>query len=167
MSHELIRCTARHGDQLATCLTELATCLTELATAYVTAVDDNGELKSAPAVPEQARAKVNPVMAKMARPPKQRTRPLAQLRVWWQASAILNFVVELVGSLLERARTAAAAMRARVAKTVDIAWAAVNVTEIVFMMTAAASSAVGTCSPKRAATSPSSCAAASALNSTG
>ncbi|HCA85382.1 MAG TPA: hypothetical protein DEQ61_07740 [Streptomyces sp.] len=125
--HELIGWTARRGEQIAACLEELEH-------EYVTSVDDDGELRFLPVVSEQARAKLNRIAAKMTRPPKQKARPLAQLRAWWKASAILNFGVELIDSLLERARAAAAAIRARVAAVVDVALAAVDVTAMVFVM---------------------------------
>ncbi|MFG2775992.1 hypothetical protein [Streptomyces sp. NPDC048350] len=41
-------------------------------------------------VSERARAKLNQMAARKARPPKQKTRPLAQLCAWWKASAILT-----------------------------------------------------------------------------
>lgn len=125
--HELIGWTARRGEQIAACLTELET-------EYVTAVDDDGELKFLPVVSERARTKLNRIAARKTRPPKQRARPLAQLRAWWRASAVLSFGVELIDSLLERARAAAAAIRARVAAVVDVALAAVDVTAMVFVM---------------------------------
>ncbi|MEU6371124.1 relaxase domain-containing protein [Streptomyces sp. NPDC046931] len=75
--HELIRWTSRRSDQIAACRTDLEH-------EYVTAVDDDGNPKFAPEVSEQARAKLNRIAAKMTRPPKQQTRPLAQLRAWWK-----------------------------------------------------------------------------------
>ncbi|MFE7652227.1 relaxase domain-containing protein [Streptomyces bottropensis] len=57
--HELIRWTARRSDQIAACLAELEH-------EYVTAVDDDGELKFLPVVSERARAKLNGMAA--ARP---------------------------------------------------------------------------------------------------
>ncbi|MFD8790844.1 MobF family relaxase [Streptomyces vinaceus] len=127
--HELIRWTSRRSDQIAACLAELEH-------EYVTAVDDDGELKFLPVVSETARAKMNQIAARKTRPPKQKTRPLAQLRVWWKASAILNsgVAVDVINSLLEHARAAAAAIRARVAAVVDIALAAVDVAATVFVM---------------------------------
>ena len=65
--HELIRWTSRRSDQIAACLAELEH-------EYVTAVDDDGNLKFAAEVSEQARAKLNRIAAKMTRPPKQQTR---------------------------------------------------------------------------------------------
>ncbi|MFF7648183.1 MobF family relaxase [Streptomyces canus] len=127
--HELIGWTARRGEQIAACLTELEA-------EYVTAVDDDGELKFLPVVSERARTRLNRIAARRTRPPKQRARPLAQLRDWWKASAILSSGVELnvIESLLERARAAAAVIRARVAAVVDVALAAVDVTAVVFVV---------------------------------
>jgi conjugative relaxase-like TrwC/TraI family protein len=127
--HELIRWTARRSDQIAACRAELEH-------EYVTAVDDDGELKFLPVVSEGARAKLNGIAARKTRPPKRKTRPLAQLRAWWKTSAILTsgVVVDVINSLLEYARAAAAAIRARVAAVVDVALAAVDVTATVFVM---------------------------------
>ncbi|MFF3215512.1 relaxase domain-containing protein [Streptomyces sp. NPDC002886] len=127
--HELIRWTARRSDQIAACLAELEH-------EYVTAVDDDGELKFLPVVSETARAKLNQIAARKTRPPKQKTRPLAQLRVWWKASAIHNsgVAVDVINSLLEHARSAAAAIRARVAAVLDVGLAAVDVAATVFVM---------------------------------
>ncbi|MFB7258068.1 MobF family relaxase [Streptomyces nojiriensis] len=127
--HELIRWTSRRSDQIAACLAELEH-------EYVTAVDDDGELKFLPVVSETARAKMNAMAARKTRPPKQETRPLAQLRVWWKASAILTsgVAVDVINSLLEYARAAAVAIRARVAAVVDVALAAVDVAATVFVM---------------------------------
>ncbi|MFF5147836.1 MobF family relaxase [Streptomyces sp. NPDC013157] len=127
--HELIRWTSRRSDQIAACRADLEH-------EYVTAVDDDGNLKFAPEVSEKARAKLNAMAAKMTRPPKQQARPLAQLREDWQASAraFLADAAYLIDSLLERARAAARAIRARVAAVVDVALAAVDVTAMVFVM---------------------------------
>jgi len=127
--HELIRWTARRSDQIAACMEDLEH-------EYVTAVDDNGELKFLPVVSERARAKLNQIAARKTRPPKQKTRPLAQLRAWWKASAILTSGVaaDIITSLLEYARAAAAAIRAQVAAVVDVALAAVDVAATVFVM---------------------------------
>ncbi|WP_075694132.1 MobF family relaxase [Streptomyces acidiscabies] len=127
--HELIRWTARRSDQIAACLAELEH-------EYVTAVDDDGELKFLPVVSERARAKMNQIAARKTRPPKRKTQPLAQLRVWWKVSAILTSKVaaDVINSLLEHARAAAAGIRARVAAVVDVALAAVDVTATVFVM---------------------------------
>ncbi|MEU3901921.1 MobF family relaxase [Streptomyces sp. NPDC045251] len=127
--HELIRWTSRRSDQIAACLTELEH-------EYVTAVDDDGEPLFLPVVSERARAKLNAIAARKTRPPKQSARPLAQLRAWWKVSAILTSGVaaDVITSLLEYARAAAAAIRARVAAVVDIALAAVDVAATVFVM---------------------------------
>ncbi|WP_078987918.1 MobF family relaxase [Streptomyces sp. XY332] len=127
--HELIRWTSRRSDQIAACLAELEH-------EYVTAVDDDGELKFLPVVSERARAKLNQMAARKTRPPKQMARPLGQLRAWWKASAIFTsgVAVGVITSLLEYARAAAAAIRARVVAGVDVALAAVDVTVTVFVM---------------------------------
>ncbi|WP_331725045.1 MobF family relaxase [Streptomyces sp. NBC_00040] len=127
--HELIRWTSRRSDQIAACLAELEY-------EYVTAVKDDGTLKFLPVVSETARAKLNQIAARKTRPPKQKTRPLAQLRVWWKTSAILTSGVatDVITSLLEYARAAAVAIRARVATVVDVALAAVDVAATVFVM---------------------------------
>ncbi|MGX7760282.1 hypothetical protein ACWQ06_16710 [Streptomyces angustmyceticus] len=108
----------------------------ELEREYVTATGDDGEPRFLPVVSERARAKLNRIAAKMTRRPKHRARPLAQLRAWWKASAILTSGVaaDAINSLLEHARAATAAIRARVATVVDIALAAVNVAATVFVM---------------------------------
>lgn len=126
--HELIRWTTRRSDQIAACLEDLEH-------EYVTAVDDGG-LKFLPVVSERARAKLNQVAARKTRPPKQKTRPLAQLRKEWKESAIRTsgVAVDIIDSLLEYARAAAAAIRARVAAVVDVALAAVDVAATVFVM---------------------------------
>ncbi|MFE9803760.1 hypothetical protein ACFYP6_33725 [Streptomyces goshikiensis] len=87
-------------------------------------------------VSERARAKMNQIAARKTRPPKQKTQPLTQLRVWWKTSAILNsgVAVDVINSLLEHARAAAAAIRARVADVLDVALAAVDVAATVFVM---------------------------------
>ncbi|WEH43954.1 MobF family relaxase [Streptomyces sp. AM 2-1-1] len=127
--HELIRWTSRRSDQIAACLEELEH-------EYVTAVDDNGEPKFLPVVSERARAKMNAIAARKTRPPKQKTLPLAQLRAWWKTSAILTSGVaaDVITSLLEYARAAAVAIRARVVAVVDVALAAVDVAATVFVM---------------------------------
>ncbi|MCL7496079.1 relaxase domain-containing protein [Streptomyces sp. MCA2] len=126
--HELIGWTSRRSEQIAAGLQELER-------EYVTATDD-GEPRFLPVVSERARAKLNRIAAKMTRPPKQKARPLAQLRAWWKASAILTSGVaaDVINSLLEYARAAAAAIRARVATVVDVALAAVDVAATVFVM---------------------------------
>ncbi|MFG3384636.1 MobF family relaxase [Streptomyces sp. NPDC047999] len=127
--HELIRWTARRSDQIAACLAELEH-------EYVTAVDDDGEPRFLPVVSERARAKLNQIAARKTRLPKKKTRPLAQLRAEWKESAIRTSKVsaDIITNLLEHARAAAAAIRARVAAVVDIALAAVDVTATVFVM---------------------------------
>ena len=96
---ELIRWTARRSDQIAACLEDLEH-------EYVTAVDDDGELKFLPVVSERARAKLNQMAARKTRPPKRKTRPLAQLRKEWKESAIRTskVAVDIINSLLEYAR---------------------------------------------------------------
>ncbi|MFB7280310.1 hypothetical protein ACFCZV_24705 [Streptomyces hydrogenans] len=66
-----------------------------------------------PVVSEWARAKLNTIAARKTRPPKQKTRPLAQLRGWWKVSVILTSGVaaDVIIFLLEHARAAAAAIR--------------------------------------------------------
>lgn len=128
--HELIRWTARRSDQIATCLTELEH-------EYVTAVDDNGDPKFLPVVSERARAKLERIAARRTRPPKkEKARSLAQMRADWKQSAILTSGVaaSVIDSLLEHARAAAAAIRARVTAVVDVALAAVDVAATVFVM---------------------------------
>ncbi|MEU5959076.1 hypothetical protein [Streptomyces sp. NPDC047525] len=99
---------------------------------YVAAVDDDGDWKFAPEVSERARAKLNQIAVRMTRPPKQQTRPLAQLRERWKTSAVLTsgVTVDVINSLLgrARARAAAAAIRSRVAAV------AVDVTAKLFVM---------------------------------
>ncbi|MFK0050455.1 MobF family relaxase [Streptomyces sp. NPDC090741] len=127
--HELIGWTAMRGEQIAACLTELET-------EYVTAVDDDGELKYLPAVSERARVELMRMAAHKTRPPKPKARSLAQLRADWKQCAIATSKVaaDVINSLLERARAAAAAIRARVAAIVDVALAAVDVAAVVFVM---------------------------------
>ncbi|MGW3653539.1 MobF family relaxase [Streptomyces sp. NPDC000878] len=127
--HELIRWTARRGEQIAACLTELEH-------EYVTATDDDGNLKFAPVVSERARARLNRIAARKTRPAKPKPRSLVQLRADWRdsARAFLAAGADLIDSLLERARTAARAIRARVAAVVDVGLAAAAVTATVFVM---------------------------------
>ncbi|MFF3920716.1 hypothetical protein ACFYZB_46495 [Streptomyces sp. NPDC001852] len=127
--HELIRWTSRRSDQIAACRADLEH-------EYVTAVDDDGTQRFLPVVSARARAKLNGIAAKMTRPPKQRARPLSRLCEEWKASAIRTSGVaaDVINALLEYARAAAAAIRARVAAVVDIALAAVDVTATVFVM---------------------------------
>ncbi|MFB0620289.1 MobF family relaxase [Streptomyces sp. AGS-58] len=127
--HELIRWTSRRSDQIAACREDLEH-------EYVTAVDDDGELKFLPVVSERARAKLNQMAARKTRPPRQKPRPLAQLGKEWKESAIRTsgVAVDIINSLLEYARAAAAAIRARVAVVADVALAAVDVAATVFVM---------------------------------
>ncbi|MYR87364.1 relaxase domain-containing protein [Streptomyces sp. SID685] len=127
--HELIRWTCRRGDQIAACLADLEH-------EYVTAIDDDGEPRFLPVVSERARAKLNRMAAKMTRPPKQKARPITQLRAWWKASAILTSGVasDVIDPLLEHAHAAAAAIRAPVAAVADVALAAVDVAAVVFVI---------------------------------
>ncbi|MDX3739631.1 relaxase domain-containing protein [Streptomyces sp. ID01-15D] len=128
--HELIRWTSRRSDQIATCLAELEH-------EYVTAVDDNGDPKFLPVVSERARARLERIAARKTRPPKkEKARSLAQLRADWKQSAILTSGVaaSVINSLLEHARAAAAAIRARVTAIVYVALAAADVAATVFVM---------------------------------
>ncbi|MFJ8663509.1 relaxase domain-containing protein [Streptomyces sp. NPDC093795] len=122
VGHELIRWTSRRSDQIADCLAELER-------EYVTAVDDDGEPRFLPVVSERARAKLNQISAKMTRPPKPQARSLAQLRKEGKESAIRTskVAVDVISSLLEYARAAAAAIPARVAAVVGTALAAADV----------------------------------------
>ncbi|WP_406188160.1 MobF family relaxase [Streptomyces anulatus] len=126
----LIRWTARRSNQIATCLAELEH-------EYVTAVDDDGEPRFLPVVSERARAKLERIAARKTRPPKkEKARSLVQLRADWKQSAILTSGVaaDVISSLLEYARAAAAVIRARVTAMVDVALAAVDVAATVFVM---------------------------------
>lgn len=127
--HELIGWTSRRSEQIAACLTELER-------EYVTATDDDGNLKFAPEVSERARTKLNRIAARKTRPAKPRPRSLEQLRDDWRAGAraFLAAGAHLIDSLLERARAAAAAIRSRVAAVVDVGLVAVAVTATVFVM---------------------------------
>ncbi|WP_234310690.1 MULTISPECIES: hypothetical protein [unclassified Streptomyces] len=125
------------GRRLAPGTRRWTACLSELEYEYVTAVDDDGEPKFLPVVSERARAKLNTIAARKTRPPKKgKARSLGQLRADWRASAIRTSGVpaDVISTLLEYARAAAAAIRARVAAVVDIALAAVDVTATVFVM---------------------------------
>ncbi len=80
--HELIRWTASRGEQIDACLADLEY-------EYVTAVDDEGELKHWSAVSERARVELMQLAPHKTRPPKQKkARSLAQLRAEWKQSAI-------------------------------------------------------------------------------
>ncbi|MFE5514023.1 MobF family relaxase [Streptomyces sp. NPDC056529] len=127
--HELIGWMSQRGQ-------EIDLCRQELEHEYVTAVDGDGNLKFGPVVSEQARTKLNRIAARKTRPPKPKARSLTQLRTDWRASAkeFLGEAAELVDSLLERARAAAAAIRARVAETLDVALAALGISAMVFVM---------------------------------
>ncbi|MFK0045917.1 relaxase domain-containing protein [Streptomyces sp. NPDC090741] len=156
--HELIAWTARRGEQIEACREDLER-------EYVTAVDDNGEPKFLPVVSERARTKLNQMAGRKTCPPKRKTQPLAQLRVWWKTNAILNSGVKasIIDSLLEHARAAAMAIRARIAQVVDVALAALDVTAIVFVMTRRMVPPPAPARRKPAVTSPSSSAAAAAI----
>ncbi|MEU7436126.1 MobF family relaxase [Streptomyces sioyaensis] len=78
--HELIGWTSRRSEQIAACLTDLKR-------EYVTATDDDGNLKFAPEVSEPARAKLNRIAARKTRPAKPQPRSPAQLRDDWRAGA--------------------------------------------------------------------------------
>ncbi|MFI1622385.1 MobF family relaxase [Streptomyces lydicus] len=127
--HELIGWTSRRSEQIAACLAELER-------EYVTATDDDGNLKFAPEVSERARAKLNRIAARKARPAKPQPRSLEQLRDDWRAGAraFLAAGAHLIDTLLERAHAAATAIWARVAGVVDVGLAAVAVTATVFVM---------------------------------
>ncbi|MEV5049341.1 MobF family relaxase [Streptomyces griseoincarnatus] len=127
--HELIRWTSRRSAQIAACLTDLEH-------EYVTATDD-GNLKFGPEVSERTRAKLNRIAALKTRPAKLRPRSLTQLREDWRDSArtFLAAGADLIDSLLELARAAARAIRARVAAAaVDVGLAAGAITATVFVM---------------------------------
>ncbi|MEW1552269.1 MobF family relaxase, partial [Streptomyces tsukubensis] len=116
--HDLIAWTARRSDQITACRTELER-------EYVTAVDDDRNPKYAPVVSERARARLNKMAARQTRPPKRTTaRSLAELRELWRDSAVRKLGAALIDSLLDLARVAAAAIRARVPAVVDLALAA-------------------------------------------
>ncbi|MGA4980287.1 MobF family relaxase [Streptomyces cinereoruber] len=127
--HELIGWMSKRGR-------EIDLCRSELEHEYVTAVDEDGNLKFASVVSEEARTKLNRIAARKTRPPKPEARSLAQLRTDWRVSAkeFLGEAAELVDMLLERAWAAAVAIRARVAETLDVALAALGVSAMVFVM---------------------------------
>ncbi|WP_435206932.1 MobF family relaxase [Streptomyces sp. bgisy104] len=127
--HELIGWMSKRGR-------EIDLCRQELEHEYVTAVDEDGNLKFGPVISEEARTKLNRIAARKTRPPKPKARSLAQLRADWRAGAkaFLGEAAELVDSLLERARAAAAAIRARVAETLDVTLAALGISAMVFVM---------------------------------
>ncbi|MFJ3505390.1 MobF family relaxase [Streptomyces sp. NPDC090135] len=101
--HELIGWMSKRGQ-------EIDLCRSELEYEYVTAVDEDGNLKFAPVVSEEARTKLNRIAARKTRSPKPQARSLAQLRADWRASVkeFLGEAADLVDMLLERARAAAA-----------------------------------------------------------
>ncbi|MFB7032073.1 MULTISPECIES: MobF family relaxase [unclassified Streptomyces] len=127
--HELIGWMSQRGH-------EIDLCRRELEHEYVTAADEDGDLRFGPVVSEEARTKINRIAARKPRPPKPKSRSLTQLRADWRASAkaFLGEAAHLVDTLLERVRAAAAAIRARVAKTLDVALAALGVSAMVFVM---------------------------------
>ncbi|MER6406226.1 MobF family relaxase [Streptomyces viridosporus] len=81
---------------------------------------------------ERARHGLGWQAAQDTRPEKKTPRPLEQLLAWWRASALLKFGKQMVDGLLQRCRTAGAAIRAQVNPLVDTALAAVDVTAVVF-----------------------------------
>ncbi|MFE0776791.1 MobF family relaxase [Streptomyces sp. NPDC058861] len=127
--HELIGWMSQRGH-------EIDLCRQELEYEYVTAVDEDGNLRFGPVVSEETRTKLNRIAARKTRPPKPEARSLAQLRADWRASAkeFLGEAGHLVDTLLERARAVAAAIRARVAETLDVALAALGISAMVFVM---------------------------------
>ncbi|MFP8945312.1 relaxase domain-containing protein [Streptomyces fenghuangensis] len=125
--HELIAWAATRSARIAACRTEL-----EIE--YTTAIGDDGTLRFAPRVDERARTKLNQIAAYTTRPAKPPALPLARLRRQWRAGAVRHVGAAVVDSLLQRARAAGAAIRARTAAVVDIALAAVAVAAIVFVM---------------------------------
>jgi hypothetical protein len=82
----------------------------------------------------RTRDALNRVAAKKTCPSMPRARSLARLRADGKTSAILAVGVDVVASLLERARAAARAIRARVAAVVDVDLAAVDVAAIAWVM---------------------------------
>ncbi|GGY73589.1 MobF family relaxase [Streptomyces anulatus] len=69
--------------------------------------------------------------AQDTRPEKKTPRSLEQLLAWWRASAVLKFGKRMVDGLVQRCRTAGAAIRARVDPHVDTVLAAVDVAAVV------------------------------------
>ncbi|MFF9431920.1 MobF family relaxase [Streptomyces sp. NPDC014746] len=90
-------------------------------------VEDHGRLPD-----ERARHGLGWWAAQDTRPAKKTPKRLEQLRAWWKVSALLNFGQEMVDGLLDRCRTAGAAIRARVSPLVDTVLAAVDVAAIVY-----------------------------------
>lgn len=81
---------------------------------------------------EKARHSLGWQAAQDTRPEKKTPRPLEQLLAWWRSSALLKFGKQMVDGLLDRCRTAGAAIRARVDPVVDTMLAAVDVAAVVF-----------------------------------
>ncbi|MFE1901613.1 MobF family relaxase [Streptomyces yangpuensis] len=81
---------------------------------------------------EKAREGLGWWAAQDTRREKKTPRPLEQLLAWWKASALLKFGQQMVDGLLQRCRTAGAAIRARVDPVVDTVLAAVDVAAVVF-----------------------------------
>jgi hypothetical protein len=67
-------------------------------------------------------------------PKRKELLSLTELRERWRDSAIRAYGVDVIDRLAERARTAAAAVWARVRPVVDIALAAVDVVAVVYVM---------------------------------
>ncbi|GAA2262372.1 hypothetical protein GCM10010232_62430 [Streptomyces amakusaensis] len=80
---------------------------------------------------ERARHGLGWWAAQDTRPDKKPPKPLRELLVWWRAFAILRFGQVMIAGLLERCRTAAAVIRARVRPLVDTALAAIDVAAVV------------------------------------
>ncbi|MFE0229917.1 MobF family relaxase [[Kitasatospora] papulosa] len=73
--------------------------------------------------------------ADRTRPPKRKElRSLSELRQRWRKSAVAAFGADVVDRLAERARAAAAAVRARVRPVVDVVLAAVDTVAVVYVM---------------------------------
>jgi hypothetical protein len=125
--HGLIAWTAQRGSQTETCHAELEH-------EYVTATGDEGNPKFGPVVTGRTRDALNRIAAKKTRPPKPRARSLARLRADGKTSATLAVGVDAVTSLLERARAAARAIRARVAAVADIGLVAVDIAAVAWVM---------------------------------
>jgi hypothetical protein len=125
--HGLIAWTAQRGSQTETCHAELEH-------EYVTATGDEGNPKFGPVVTGRTRDALNRVAAKKTCPSMPRARSLARLRADGKTSATLAVGVDVLTSLLERARAAARTIRARVAAVADIDLAAVDVAAIAWVM---------------------------------
>ncbi len=83
--HELIGWMAKRGR-------DIDLCRQEPEHEYVTAVDEDGNLKFAPVISEQARTKLNRIAARKTLPSKPKARSLAQLRADWKASDARAFL---------------------------------------------------------------------------